>query len=31
VFMVGRLIGLAWRWVRGGWAVTGAARGPGSA
>ncbi len=26
VFMVARLVGLAWRWVGGGWAVTGAAR-----
>ncbi len=28
VFMVARLVGLAWRWVGGGWAVTGAARAP---
>ncbi len=26
VFMVARLVGLGWRWVGGGWAVTGAAR-----
>jgi putative MATE family efflux protein len=29
VFMVARLVGLAWRWVGGGWAVTGPARDPG--
>ncbi len=26
VFMVGRMVGLGWRWIRGGWAVTGASR-----
>jgi putative MATE family efflux protein len=26
VFMAGRLVGLGWRWIDGGWAVTGATR-----
>ena len=26
VFMVARMVGLGWRWITGGWAVTGAAR-----